>query len=85
MANMAMVLNKESETLKMVEAWDDTCLVLINECSFASHEVSEKIQERAGHLKPSRNWSFLLFGGMNIVYAGDLFSQLEPPCHDPTY
>jgi PIF1-like helicase len=82
--HVAMGLNKESITLEMIEGWEDTRLVLVDECSFASRDVFKKIQERAVQLKPGENRCFLLFGGINIVYSGD-FSQLEPPRRDAIY
>jgi hypothetical protein len=53
MTHTAMGLKKESVTLKMVEAWDNTCLVLLTIACLLPCDVFKKIQECAGQLKPS--------------------------------
>ena len=81
---MAMGLNKRTITSEMMEAWKDTRLVIIDECSFASFDLFTKIEQHARALKPTQGKGYNFFGGLNIVYAGD-FSQLEPPCSQTVY
>ena len=74
--HMSMGLNRSSVTADMIEAWSDTRLVIVDECSFASEEQLTKLEKHARSLKRDQ---FRAYGGLNVVYAGD-FSQLEPPC-----
>jgi hypothetical protein len=46
-----MGLNKGSPTDNMIEAWADTCLVIIDKCSFASDHDFNKMEENARLLK----------------------------------
>lgn len=64
----------------MIEAWSDTRLVIIDECSFASAEDVNKIEKNARDLK---NDAFQCYGGMNIIVIAGDFSQLEPQCREP--
>ena len=73
--------NRASVTQDMIEAWSDTRMVIVDECSFASAEQLTTLEEHARSLKRDH---FRAYGGLNIVYAGD-FSQLEPPCKTPIY
>ena len=82
--HMAMGLNKTKVTSEMMEAWQDTRLVIIDECSFADSDLFTKIEQYARALKPTERKGYEYFGGLNIVYAGD-FSQLEPPGRLPVY
>ena len=79
--HMSMGLNKPKPTDDMIEAWADTRLVIIDECSFASERDFNKMEENARLLK---NVAFQYYGGLNVVFAGD-FSQLEPPRKTPIY
>jgi len=79
--HMSMGLNRASVTQDMIEAWSDTRMVIVDECSFASAEQLTTLEEHARSLKRDH---FRAYGGLNIVYAGD-FSQLEPPCKTPIY
>ena len=65
----------------MIEAWADTRMIIIDECSFGSADLFNKIQKNAQDLKQD---TFNYFGRLNVVFAGD-FSQLEPPCKSPIY
>jgi hypothetical protein len=49
-------------------------LVIIDECSFASYALFNKIEQNARTLTGNK---MKFYGGLNIVYAGN-FSQLEP-------
>ena len=48
---MSMGPNKAKPTDDMIEAWADTRLVIINECSFASDRDFNKMVENARLLK----------------------------------
>jgi PIF1-like helicase len=52
----------------MIEAWRDTPLVIVDECSFASGDQVDKMERHARILK---NQAFQYYGGLNIVFAGD--------------
>jgi hypothetical protein len=65
----------------MIEAWEDTGLLIIDECSFALFELFDKIEENARDLKPANRRDFEFLAGLNVVFAGD-FSHLEPPCRE---
>lgn len=77
----SMALNKEEPSAEEIEAWQDTRLVIIDECSFASPTQMAKIELNARILKDGATG---YFGGLNMVFAGD-FSQLEPPRAKPLY
>jgi hypothetical protein len=79
--HMSMGLNRSSITPEMIEAWSDTRLVIVDECSFASADAVNTIEKHARDLK---NMAFQYYGELNVVFAGD-FSQLEPPCQEPLY
>jgi hypothetical protein len=79
--HMSMGLNRLTITSEMIEAWSDTRLVIVDECSFASTDQVDKMEQHACILK---NQAFQYYGGLNIVFACD-FSQLEPPCTEPLY
>ncbi len=79
--HMSMGLNRNAVTPEMIEAWSDTRLVIVDECSFASADQVNKLEKHACQLK---NAAFHHYGGLNVVFAGD-FSQLEPPCREPLY
>ncbi|MGL5916609.1 MAG: hypothetical protein ACRCZC_02775, partial [Culicoidibacterales bacterium] len=64
-----------------IDAWADTRLVIIDECSFASRAQIETIERHARLLKKN---DYDMYGGLNMVFAGD-FSQLEPPRAAPLY
>jgi hypothetical protein len=78
---MSMGLNRSKIPSEMIEAWSDTRLVIVDECSFASADQVDKMEQHARILK---NQAFQYYGGLNIVFACD-FSQLEPPCTEPLY
>ena len=73
-------LNRDEIQAEESEEWQDARLLIIDECSFASRWDIDKMHD---HLK-SLMQSNRLFGGLNIVFAGD-FSQLEPVGRDPLY
>jgi hypothetical protein len=73
-------IKKKNVLSDMIDAWEDTHhLVFIEECSFASFELFQKMIEMRG----VRNNGILgFFGKLNIdgVYAGDIHSlSLWPP------
>jgi PIF1-like helicase len=59
---------------QQVEAWESTRLLIIDEISFASKLEFETLDTNLGHLKQQKS---LPYGGLNIVFAGDM-RQLEP-------
>ena len=78
---MSMGLNRSHVTPEMIDAWSDTRLVIIDECSFASVDQVNKMEKHARDLKKN---AFHYYGGLSVVFAGD-FSQLEPPRREPLY
>jgi hypothetical protein len=77
----AMGLLRGTPTSVMIEEWNDTRLLIIDECSFGSSETITTIEHHARILKLGE---FEYYGGLSLVYAGD-FSQLEPPGQSPLY
>jgi hypothetical protein len=67
---MKSALSKEE-----IEAWSNTWLVIVDEISFAAPKDIEKI---CNNLQTLMRKQFQLYGGTNVVYAGD-YSQLPPP------
>ena len=72
-------LNRDSAQVEEAEDWKDARLLIIDEVSFASHNDFVKMHE---HLKTFMKDHYKMFGGINIVFAGD-YSQLEPVGRDP--
>jgi AAA domain len=59
--HMAMGLNKRTITSEMMEAWKDTRLVIIDECSFASFDLFTKIEQHARALKPTQGKGYFFW------------------------
>jgi PIF1-like helicase len=75
----AVYLNQQKDIQpEQVEAWESTRLLIIDEISFASKHEFKKLHENLRHLRQSLN---LPYGGLNIVFAGDM-RQLEPVGND---
>ena len=74
-------LNRDSIQPEETEAWVDARLLIVDECSFASEVDFKKMHE---HLKSLMKDHFKLYGGLNVVFAGN-FSQLEPVGRDLIY
>ena len=71
----ALFLNQKCEIEpEQIELWADTCLVIIDEISFASKSDFQMMHKQFGKLKQEINKKF---GGLNIIFSGD-FWQLEP-------
>ena len=71
----AVYLNqKKAITSEQVDHWKDTHLLIIDEISFASKVDFEKLHKHLRRLKQNLH---LPYGGLNIVFAGDM-RQLEP-------
>ena len=70
----ALFLNQKCEIeLEQIELWADTCLLIIDEISFASKTDFQMMHKQLGKLKQEINKKF---GGLNIIFSGD-FWQLE--------
>ena len=64
------------------EQWNDTRVLIVDECSFAAPNDFDKIYDKTGELCGRR---FDAYGPLNVVwYAGD-YSQLEPCGAEPIY
>lgn len=74
-------LNRDSIQSEEIEDWVDARLLVIDECSFKSDGDYKKAHE---NLKQCMQEHYKMYGGLNIVFAGD-FSQLEPVKKDPIY
>ena len=59
---------------EQIDNWSETRMVIIDEISFASASQLQLISQRLKYLKQKRH---LLFGGIHVIFAGDL-CQLEP-------
>jgi hypothetical protein len=79
--HMAIGINRRKIPQSMIDEWEDTRLVFIDECSFASAGEICKIN---GNCQTFKLAPFKPAGGINLVYTGD-FSQLEPPRCVPIY
>ena len=77
----AFYLNKKNISEEEKEAWADTRLAFIDETSFAAARDYVNINQACKTLmrQPFKN-----YGGLNIVFAGDL-SQMEPVRQEPVY
>ena len=79
---MSMGLNRSHVTPEMIDAWSDTRLVIIDECSFASVDQVNKMEKHARDLKKN---AFHYYGGLSVVFAGSdsqenrMFSHLTFP------
>jgi hypothetical protein len=81
-AHSALYLNRKSEiTEEQKRVWADTRLVIIDEISFATAKDFKMIDET---LRKLTGKLFENFGGLNIVFAGDM-RQLEPVKGEPVY
>ena len=65
----------------IIESWTNTKILIIDEISFASNKDMDDIYKKTCILK---NKCYLPFGGMNIIFCGDL-RQLEPVGEEPLY
>ena len=71
----AVYLNqKKPLEAEQIEAWEETRMLIVDEISFASKEEFSEIHEKLSRLKQKLS---LPYGGLHIVFAGDL-RQLEP-------
>ena len=71
----ALFLNQKCKIEpEQIELWADTCLLIIDEISFASKSNFQMMHKQLGKLKQEKNKKF---GGLNIIFSGD-FWQLEP-------
>lgn len=77
----ALGLNRKTLDTDQVEAWSDTRLIFVDECSFAGDSDYEAMYKNAQVLGSEL---YRPYGGKNMVFAGD-FSQLEPPGRLPVY
>ena len=70
----ALFLNQKCEIEpEQIELWADTCLLIIEETSFASTSNFKMMHKQLGKLKQEINKKF---GGLNIIFSGD-FWRLE--------
>ena len=70
----ALFLNQKCEIEpEQIELWADTCLLIIDELSFARKSNFQMMHKQLGKLKQEINKKF---GGLNIIFSGD-FQQLE--------
>lgn len=72
--HLALGMNKETIPEDMKTEWEDARLVIIDEISFAAISDIERINKCLSTLMSAR---YKLYGGINVVFAGD-YSQLEP-------
>ena len=71
----ALFLNQKCKIEpEQIELWADTCLLIIDEISFASKSDFKMMHKQLGKLKQEINKKF---SGLNIIFSGD-FWQLEP-------
>jgi PIF1-like helicase len=78
----ALYLNQKKRfEADQIETWEATKLVIIDEISFASSTDIEKIHANLTQLKQT---TYKKFGGLNIVFCGDM-RQLEPVDKKPIY
>ena len=71
----AVYLNrKRASEAEEIELWADTCLLIVDEVSFASKEDFVKLHKNLRRLKMQLH---LPHGGLDVIFAGD-FRQLEP-------
>ena len=79
----ACYLNSTKFTPDMIKEWEDTRMVIIDEISFASETVLQKINTNLNILREvDRN--LCRFGHLPILFAGD-FTQLEPVRAQPLF
>ena len=70
----ALFLNQKCKIEpEQIELWADTCLLIIDEISFASNSDFKIMHKQLGKLKQETNKKF---GGLNIIFSGG-FWQLE--------
>jgi PIF1-like helicase/Helitron helicase-like domain at N-terminus len=74
-------LFQKQTSIECVKEWQDTRLLILDEISFASKDILEKLHEKLGELTENRGSKY---GGINVVFAGD-FAQLEPISGKPLY
>jgi hypothetical protein len=74
-------LFQKQTSIECVKEWQDTRLLILDEISFASKDILEKLHAKLGELTENRESKY---GGLNVVFAGD-FSQLEPISGKPLY
>ena len=65
----------------MQEFWAHISVLMVDEISFISRFMLDRIDQ---HLRMARNVPDIPFGGIHIVFAGDLY-QLPPPGGDPCF
>jgi len=66
----AVYLNKKRiESEMVVEAWKDTCLLIIDEASFAGKIQFRKLHQNLQQLKQQMH---LLYGGLNLIFDSDM-------------
>ena len=65
----ALFLNQKCEIEpEQIELWADTCLLIIDEISFASKSNFQIMHKQSGKLTQDINKKF---GGLNILFSGD--------------
>jgi hypothetical protein len=79
--HMAIGINRRKIPQSMIDECEDTQLVFIDECSFAS---AIKIRKIDGNCQTFKLAPLQPAGGINLVYTGD-FSQRKPPGRVPIY
>ncbi len=72
--HLALGMNRDSIPEAMRKEFQDTRLVIVDEISFAGPEDFERMHDC---LKTLMSRRYKLYGGVNMVFAGD-YSQLEP-------
>ena len=65
----------------MQEFWAHISVLIVDELSFISRFMLDRIDQ---HLRLARNLPDIPFGGVHVVFAGDLY-QLPPPGGDPCF
>ena len=65
----------------MQEFWAHISVLMVDELSFISRFMLDRIDQ---HLRLARNQPDIPFGGIHVVFAGDLY-QLPPPGGDPCF
>jgi hypothetical protein len=76
MTHGAVYLNQKTDIkAEQVDAWQDTRLLIVDEISFATKKQIIKLHKNLTRLKQK---IYSRFGGLNVMFAGDL-RQMEPP------
>ncbi len=65
----AACINRHKLDPEHVDQWEDTRLMIVDEVSFASPQLFEKLDQNLRTLKACQSQKY---GGLNMVFAGDL-------------